>query len=248
VEYQTTTQAYEGQCTGVNSNQWTGNELCMQQNIPGTTSGIIILDSWNGEKFHRSPQYNYTEPAICDFMLGVKSSLGLYFLSYSSDSLSQQEIFAENPHFFTVPVNISQWPGNDRNPQFFVTFVDYYLMRVHLLWESDREGFSTIYRTYLDYIFGGIDETPKAESLLVSPCPFDKETIVTFPSEKSIIVDIFDLQGQCIKSMLSAPVNEQMQKAAWDGTNNYGSIVPSGSYLVVARAGNAIQSRIVIKK
>ena len=130
----------------------------------------------------------------------------------------------------------------------FVNFPEMNVAAVNVFWESHREGFSTIYHSHFDYLFGGIEENSKPESLLVSPCPFDQETTITFQSTVESKFRIIDLLGREIKSITPHHADNGWQKAIWDGTNQQGKSVPAGSYLIVAGKGNAMQSRIVIRK
>lgn len=241
--------AFEGVCTGPNScMQWMGMQLCMQQDIESKKSGIVIHENNSYTQYHRSEQYNFTEPAICDFVIGVKGMLGLYFLAYVSDSLSEPEIFVENPQMFNQPVNISQWPGTDQNPSYFISYHYPNIIRVNLLWESIREGNSTIYRSYLDYIFGGKDELTKVETLKISPSPFTNETNITFLSGDKAIFRIIDLQGREVRTLQPKIIENGSQQMVWDGTTQSGVAVPSGCYVVLCISGEKTVSRIIIKK
>lgn len=223
-----------------------GGSMCMQNKTGSNPTGLILFDQRLGEiEYMNSPNYNYTQPAVCDYLVLTKSA-GSGFLAFVSDSLSQKEIFAISP--YNEFQNISQWPGDDRNPKIFFTLPYSFIAAVNLFWESDREGFSTIYYSHYDYFFGGIAEKPKAETLLVKPCPFDQQTTIQFQGSDNAIVRIFDLQGREVKTQTSQTDKNGCQNVVWDGTNSYGKSVPSGSYLVVATSGNTSQSRIIIKK
>jgi hypothetical protein len=172
----------------------------------------------------------------------------MYFLAYVSDSLTQNEIYAEIPVLSAGVENISQWAGDDRNPSFFVTFPASYLIRVNLFWESEREGFSTIYGTHYDYLFGNTTEVHKSGSLSAIPSPFEKETTILFQSADNNQVRIMDLQGRGIKTLSAKQDLKGWFKTTWDGTNDHGNTVPSGCYIVITNTGNSSQSMIIIKK
>lgn len=245
-------KSFLGNCSELNTyNGWGGSNLCMKNTIGTNPSGLIILDAINFEaEYRNSPLYNYSQPAIFDYMIAVKNSMN-YFLAYVSDSLAQDEIFAEVPVGFNPGVqNISQWPGEDRNPQLFESFPDSYFIRVHLFWESDRQGYSTIYYSYFDYIFGGTAENPKSDHFITAaPCPFDQETVISFQSSSNADVTIFDLQGRKVRTLSTQSNNNSgLQKATWDGTNQQGSTVKAGSYIVVVNSDTETHNTIVIKK
>jgi hypothetical protein len=240
-----------GESTGLTTANIFGQSFAMQNKVGSNPSGLILFTYWLSDiEFRNSPTFNYTQPALADYMIAVKNSMN-YFLAYVSDSLAQDEIFVEAPVGFNPGVqNISQWPGEDRNPLLFESFPDSYFIRVHLFWESERQGYSTIYYSYFDYIFGGTAENPKSDNFITAaPCPFDKETTISFPSSQHADVTIFDLQGRKVRTLsLQSNNNSGLQQATWDGTNQQGSNVPHGSYVVVVNSDNETHNTIVIKK
>ena len=227
---------------------FSGGTLCVQNKVGSNPSGLIFLNSWGDDFIHmNSPTFNYSQPAFSEMIFIVKSSFYRpTILAFVSDSLTQKEIFAEAPNYDGLQ-NISLWPGEDRNPKIFNTFPTGYSVAVNLFWESERAGFSTIYSTHYDYLFGGVSEKQKEQSIIVKPCPFSQETTILFRSSGISRVRILDLQGREIKTLAVQNETDGWQKAIWDGTNDRGNNVAPGSYLVVAISGNTAQSRIVIK-
>ena len=243
-------KSFPGNCSELRTNNgWGGAFLCMKNSVGTNPSGLIILNTTNFDaEYRNSPLYNYSQPAIANYMIAVKNSM-YYFLVYVSDSLTQNEIFAETPFgYYPGTQNISQWQGDDRNPQLFESYPYFSIIRIHLVWESEREGFSTIYSSYFDYYFGSLAETPEPDNLSAVPCPFDRETTISFQSDESGQVTIYDLQGRKIKTLSSQPGTNGMQKAVWDGTNHLGNSVPAGCFVVSVKSENETRTRIVIKK
>ncbi len=237
-------KVFAGQCSGLNSSQpWFGMNLCMQQDIVNETSGIIIHDDMFQSQYLRSPSFNYTQPVICDYMIGVKSNL--FILAYVSDSLAQKEVFALTP--ISGLSNVSQWPGEDLNPGIFVTFPSSNIIRANLFWESQRNGYSTIFSSCYDYLFGGTAEAFRNEDLTIEPCPFQMETSIRLRSGEPALIRIYNLQGQEIKTLSLQKESDGWDKAIWDGTNNSGNPVPPGCYAVIAFTGSHTLSRLVIK-
>ncbi|MDO9254995.1 MAG: FlgD immunoglobulin-like domain containing protein [Bacteroidales bacterium] len=229
---------------------YSSGNYVIENKVGENPQGLMLFSSLFSDIENRnSPTYNLSHPAIAEYMIGVKSNFGYHFLAYISDSLIQNEIFIENPFgYYWEPQNISQNPGDDRNPQFYVSFHSPATIRVTLFWESERQGFYSIYTSYFDYLFGGIDESEKTETILANPCPFDQQTTIRFQAAGKTNVRIFDLQGNEVKKLLPQKDANGWQNAVWDGTNFQGNSVPSGSYLLVAGSGNETQSRIIIKK
>lgn len=237
-----------GECSELAATEPWGSKLCMKNKIGVNNPGLIIFDNGSsGFQYMSSPSYSYSQPAICLYLQLTKSQAP-GFLAYVSDSLAQNEIFAESPTWQNPGLqNISQWPGDDRNPQFFSSFPMSYYMSVNLIWESERQGFSTIYFTQYNYLLGGTKEEQKNEPFSVNPCPFNHETTIRFHAADDTKVRILDLKGQEIKTLIAQKDTDGWQKAIWDGTNNNGSEVPAGSYIIVCCTGNSTKSRIIIK-
>jgi hypothetical protein len=247
--YPINSQSILGQSSALaNAGPLSGGNMCMQNKVGSNPTGLVLTDGWNNELIHlNSPNFNYSQPAIDEMTLITKSN---YFfptiLAFVSDSLTQKDIFAEAPSYYGLQ-NISLWPGEDTNPKFFVTFPTGYSVAVNLFWESDREGFSTIYSTHYDYLFGGITETQKEQTLLAKPCPFTRETSILFHAAGTVNLKIWDLQGRNVKTLSAEKDADGWCKALWDGTNDSGNSVSPGSYIVVAISGKTTQSLIIIK-
>lgn len=244
----TSEKSIAGECSSLSTDGiMMGSYLSLQTNNGSGRTGLAIsTESLPETEYRNSALYNLSQPAICSYMIGVKS-MGYYILTYVSDSLGQNEIYGETP-MWTDLTNISNWPGNDRNPRIFETFPDYYFIRANLFWESEREGFSTIYYSHYDYIFGGLDEKPATETMKVSPSPFREETSILIKAAENTQIRIFDMQGKEIKTLFTKKDSDGWSKAIWEGNDNYGSKVVSGCYAITTTNGSKTQSKIIIKE
>jgi hypothetical protein len=242
-------QSVVGECSALaSSGIFSFGNFGLQSKVGSNPTGLVFTDGWNFElAYMNSPNYNYTQPAIDQMTLITKSSAFPTILAFVSDSLTEKEIFAIAPTYEGLQ-NISLWPGKDENPKFFTTFPKGYSVAVNLFWESEREGFSTIYGSHYDYLFGGISENQKEQNILAKPCPFDKETSILFRATGVSQVRILDLQGRNVKNLLPHTDADGWFKAVWDGTNESGKRVAPGSYMVVASTGNGTESLIIVKK
>jgi len=238
-----------GQCTALTSaGIFSGGTFGSQSKVGANPTGLVFSHGWENElAYMNSPNYNYTQPALDQMVLITKSSGFPTILAFVSDSLTEKEIFAIAPAYEGLQ-NVSLWPGKDENPKFFTTYPTGYSAAVNLFWESEREGFSTIYSSHYDYLFGGISENQKEQNILAKPCPFDKETSILFRATGVSQVRILDLQGRNLKNLLPHTDADGWYKAVWDGTNENGKRVAPGSYLIVAITGNGTESLIVVKK
>ncbi len=232
------------------NNKFAGMNLCMQGKTETGLDGLTVFDrTYNRADYLTSPSFNLSQPAISDFMIAVKKAnqtSNMYFLAYVSDLLAQNEVFIQTPMNYETQ-NISQWAGDDRNPQLFVTFPWPYI-RYSLIWESVREGFSTLYSSHFDYLFSSLSENVETESISANPCPFIRETTIRVHASGASKVRIIDMQGHTIAMLLAQMDADGWQKTVWDGTNMNGTQVPSGTYIIVSTAKNETQKRIIIKQ
>ncbi|MCK4663936.1 MAG: T9SS type A sorting domain-containing protein [Bacteroidales bacterium] len=96
-----------------------------------------------------------------------------------------------------------------------------------------------------------IDETTKDNEigLLCYPNPFQNETQIYFKviNESLIQIEIFDINGKIIKSLLNETKNSGNYHIEWNGTNNYGNKVPPGIYIIKFTNDNVTQVKKIIK-
>jgi flagellar hook assembly protein FlgD len=88
------------------------------------------------------------------------------------------------------------------------------------------------------------------------PNPFNPETWLPYKlaSDASVTIRIYNLKGQLVRTITSgnqeAGIYVTKEKAAyWDGRNNRGEIVASGSYYYTLQAGEfiAIRKMVIMK-
>jgi hypothetical protein len=80
------------------------------------------------------------------------------------------------------------------------------------------------------------------------PNPFNPSTIVRFsvPKTSDVSVVIYDFTGSEVKTLFSGTVEAGTKTASWDGTNNSGNILSSGTYFVRMISGDFVQTRKMI--
>jgi len=64
------------------------------------------------------------------------------------------------------------------------------------------------------------------------PNPFNPQTRIQFqiPSQSYIEVEVFNIQGHVIRKLIQGELHAGMHSVFWDGKNDQGNRVPSGSY------------------
>lgn len=72
------------------------------------------------------------------------------------------------------------------------------------------------------------------------PNPFNGSTQIKFyvPIAGELDLSIFNINGQCVRKLINRTVNTGWHQAVWDGTNEAGNMVTSGTYFSLLRAGN----------
>ena len=96
------------------------------------------------------------------------------------------------------------------------------------------------------------------ESVLSKPCefrlfqnfpnPFNPSTTVKFsiPNSAFVSIEIYNVMGQRIKSLLNAELISGIHQIEWDGTNDQGWKVSAGTYLLMMKSEDFIQIRKMI--
>ncbi len=88
--------------------------------------------------------------------------------------------------------------------------------------------------------------TPRATRLFQnSPNPFNPSTMISFDLARpaSVKLDVYDLRGLHVRSLLAGSLPAQRHSVVWDGRGDNGRPVPSGSYLYRLDTGTQVQTR-----
>ncbi len=87
---------------------------------------------------------------------------------------------------------------------------------------------------------GDIEITPVTLNARNYPNPFNPETTISYDiSKKSYVtVDIYNLKGQKVKSLLNETQEAGQHKIIWQGDNNEGKRVSSGTYFYRVKSGD----------
>jgi hypothetical protein len=90
----------------------------------------------------------------------------------------------------------------------------------------------------------GEERAPKVDAIAQNyPNPFNPETEIRFqlPQASHVVVRIFNLSGQEIRTLVNAPYEAGYHTVRWDGRDNHGSPLASGVYLYRFDAGGFSQ-------
>ncbi len=80
------------------------------------------------------------------------------------------------------------------------------------------------------------------------PNPFNPQTEIQFaiPENSQVEIAVYNSLGQKVRNLLSDYRSAGYYSVIWDGTNNLGQHVGSGTYIYVVKAGNRISSKKMI--
>ncbi len=80
------------------------------------------------------------------------------------------------------------------------------------------------------------------------PNPFNPSTLISYalPQASYVSVKIFDLLGREVKSLVQTEQKAGINSVQWNGENNYGSKVSSGTYIYMIKAGEFSQAKKMI--
>jgi hypothetical protein len=129
--------------------------------------------------------------------------------------------------------------------------------------DYDQDGYTNI-EEYVNGILipgdgttgngGGGNNLPSTFALYQNfPNPFNPSTTVGYvlDQDAQVVLSIYDLLGQPVRALLSAPQNAGFSQVTWDGTNDAGARVMSGVYVYRLTASGtngetASQSRMMV--
>lgn len=77
------------------------------------------------------------------------------------------------------------------------------------------------------------------------PNPFNPTTKIEFniPVSANVEVNIFDINGQLVKSLMKQFLNQGHHQTTWDAKNELGQVVSSGTYIYQVKSNNQIISK-----
>jgi flagellar hook assembly protein FlgD len=80
------------------------------------------------------------------------------------------------------------------------------------------------------------------------PNPFEKQTTLeyTLSQERSVTMEVYNVLGQRVETLVDAQTSAGLHTVTWDGTNRYGERVGSGVYFVRMEAGSVTETQKVV--
>jgi hypothetical protein len=99
---------------------------------------------------------------------------------------------------------------------------------------------------------GSINDTPAPKLYMGNyPNPFNPDTTLRFslPGNADINLDIYNVKGQRVRSLINGSYNEGTHNCLWDAKDNTGNRVSSGIYFaVLSYQGNQLSRKLLLMK
>ena len=98
-------------------------------------------------------------------------------------------------------------------------------------------------------IFSGTERIPGRFTLFQNyPNPFNPNTTISYRISKTtpIKINIYNLSGQEVKTLINEEHQPGEYKLMWDGTDNSGRMLSSGVYIYQLRAGDFLQTKKMV--
>lgn len=146
----------------------------------------------------------------------------------------------ENPN--DPPINVSA--GLNTTDEMFLVYFHF------MLYEPGDElinvdSLNTIFLNQPEF------ETADATKFVAYPVPFSDEVNISYTLEESSFVSIYiyDTQGRIVKKVVRENQVAGSHNQVWDGTNENGTLVPSGIYFYSAMIdGNNVTGKLILNR
>ncbi|MBD3376040.1 T9SS type A sorting domain-containing protein [candidate division KSB1 bacterium] len=94
-----------------------------------------------------------------------------------------------------------------------------------------------------DHLISHVQQSDGPEQFVLSanyPNPFNGMTTVTFtlPEPLPVTIEIFDIRGRCLSKTDKSVLNAGSHSVVWDGLDQQGNPLPSGTYFCSLKAGS----------
>lgn len=202
-----------------------------------------------------SPDFNgidsYHQPSAFNMYIIVDYFPELY--SFNGNSGNQSDIYIVDIMYSLDPINVSNDLENNSNPKLFCGRHFPYSFEVLNIWQTHENGYEVLYKSDANYLWGATAETNSNNnqlSLSVSPCPFYRDLKVNFylPENFQFALDIYNMQGNLIKRMLSTSASRGFQSLHWVPLND-GINLSEGVYFVKLTQGkSSIVQKVVYSR
>ncbi|KAA3606482.1 MAG: T9SS C-terminal target domain-containing protein, partial [Calditrichaeota bacterium] len=209
----------------------------------GDTPLAIELDSFNARQIENSIQLSWTTASETEnegFNVYRKTGNG-EFIKISSFKGNSELEGALNS---TVSNNYSFVDNSEfRNGKTYTYFIS----------DVETNGIETKHEEVaqtVKFVLGEEIVQSKLDYVLAQnfPNPFNPSTTINFQiaKEQTVKLEVYNLNGEIVKELVNEKMSQGSHKAVWNGTDNFGKTVSSGTYFYKISAGTFTQTNKMI--
>jgi hypothetical protein len=191
-----------------------------------------------------------TGSPIADVIVKTESPVLSWFLPTNSENLSYELQYSKKGDFSDA-ITITDISTNQYKIKNIESGKKYY-WRVR---SKDKNGNVSIYSAVASFV--GEKSTDVEDKNIVPkkfevsqnyPNPFNPSTVIKYalPKAEYVTIKIYNMLGQEIVTLLNAKMDAGTYKVTWNGTDNSGAKVATGSYIYRVVAGNNIVTKKMI--
>jgi hypothetical protein len=227
-----------------------GRELALPSGITDSFTKIEISDNADG---HQTLFFNarlQSTVNIESFSLPPAAPAGTFDARFEGD-YRLSEASEVNIHFQAVsyPVNIKV---TNLKPEEGYIYVMKEMVGGQIVGEHNlSEGASVLLKNkdVTTLIIYSKKDIPSSFELVQNyPNPFNPSTLIQYniPEARDVSMIIYNSLGEKIKTLVSGVMEAGFYNVVWDGTNDYGANVGSGTYIYAIRAGDFYSAKKMV--
>jgi hypothetical protein len=183
--------------------------------LTGNYSENMMMLSWDHSQANDMSHYNIYYSTEADFSPSEENLVG----SHSENNFSHEmDMVSSGDHFYVVSaIDIHENHG-DYSDVLTITVLDV----------DDNLGLPNDFAIHQNY-----------------PNPFNPTTRINYdlPEDALVSINVFDLMGRSIKTLVSENISAGFNSTLWDATNDYGETVSAGMYIFTIQAGDFKQTK-----
>ena len=156
------------------------------------------------------------------------------------------DLYRSETEDFTGQVPIAQLVETSFKDEGVTTGLEYFYM-LKAVDANGNESGGAFLRTVVSV--DGLEQLPEDFGLSQNyPNPFNPSTVIEFaiPEASEIILEIYNIRGQKVRTLLSVQMPAGYYSSIWDGTNDHGVGVASGTYIYLMKAGDQTFSKKMV--
>ena len=208
-----------------------------------------VVASMNGGIFHSESMMGYS---VDNIHPGVPAGVMAVVVDNTVE-LSWNESIDEDFQYFIIEKTSFDMVELIETADAFYMDADYVSSEIHhyRIAAVDHSGNQSNYSDMVDVAVLAIDDqlTPEVFALYQNyPNPFNPTTQIKYdlPEDALVSINIYDLMGRSIKSLVNSNQSAGYRSIQWNATNNLGEPVSAGLYLYTIQAGEFRQVKKMV--